>query len=106
MTTKKLSGYSASSLEEQILGGPLTFGAAVEGLRVGEELSQAAFARKLGVSRQYLCDVEKGRRLASPEQAARFAKAFGHPPNVLVRLALQDSIRASGLKLKVSVEAA
>ena len=75
-------------------------------MRVGDDVSQAAFARKLGVSRQYLCDVEKGRRSVSPEQAARFAKAFGHPPNVFVRLALQDAVGASGLKLKVSVDAA
>jgi transcriptional regulator with XRE-family HTH domain len=106
MTTKKSKGSSGSDLEQKILGGPLTFGAAVEALRVGEEISQADFARKLRVSRQYLCDVEKGRRLVSPEQAARFAKVFGHPPNVLVRLALQDAVRASGLKLKVIVEAA
>ena len=106
MTTSKSNGSSISSLEERILDGPLTFGAAVEALRVGEELSQAAFARKLGVSRQYLCDVEKGRRLVKPGQAARFARAFGHPPNVLVELALQDTVRASGLKLKVSVRAA
>jgi transcriptional regulator with XRE-family HTH domain len=106
MTTRKSKGSSDSDLEQQILGGPLTFGAAVEALRIGEEFSQVAFARKLRVSRQYLCDVEKGRRLVSPEQAARFAKAFGHPPNVLVRLALQDAVRASGLKLKVIVEAA
>ena len=106
MTTRKSKGSSASDLEQRILGGPLSFGAAVEALRVGEEISQAEFARKLRVSRQYLCDVEKGRRLVSPEQAARFAKAFGHPPNVLVRLALQDAVRAGGLKLKVSVEAA
>jgi transcriptional regulator with XRE-family HTH domain len=106
MTTRKSKGSSGSDLERRVLGGPLTFGAAVEALRVGEEISQAAFARKLRVSRQYLCDVEKGRRLVSPEQAARFAKAFGHLPNVLVRLALQDAVRASGLKLKVSVEAA
>lgn len=107
MITKKSRDSSDSKrLEEKILGAPLSFGAAVEGLRVGEELSQAAFARKLGLSRQYLCDVEKGRRLVSPEQAARFARAFGHPPNVLVCLALQDSVRACGLKLRVSVEAA
>jgi transcriptional regulator with XRE-family HTH domain len=106
MIIKKSKGSSDSKLEERILGGPLTFGAAVEGLRVGEELSQAAFARKLGVSRQYLCDVEKGRRPVSPGQAARFAAAFGHPPNVLVRLAIQDAVRACGLKLKVTVEAA
>ena len=106
MITKKSSGSSDFDLEERILGGPLTFGAAVEGLRVGERFSQSAFARKLGVSRQYLCDVEKGRRPVSPQQAARFAKAFGHPPNVLVRLALQDAVRAGGLKLKVRIDAA
>jgi transcriptional regulator with XRE-family HTH domain len=106
MTTRKSKGSSGDDLERQILGGPLTFGVAVEGLRVGEGLSQAAFARKLGISRQYLCDIEKGRRFVSPEQAARFARAFGHPPNVLVELALQDVVRASGLKLKVTVRAA
>jgi transcriptional regulator with XRE-family HTH domain len=106
MITRKSKGSSASDLEERLLGGPLTFGAAVEGLRVGEGFSQVEFARKLGVSRQYLCDVEKGRRVVGLEQAARFAKAFGHPPTILVRLALQDAVRASGLKLKVSVEAA
>jgi antitoxin HigA-1 len=106
MVGKKSKGSSGSDLEERILGGPLSFGAAVEALRIGDEFSQAAFARKLGFSRQYLCDVEKGRRLVSPQQAARFAKAFGHPPNVLVRLALQDAVRAGGLKLKVSVDAA
>jgi len=106
MTTRKSKDSSASDLEKRILGKPLTFGAAVEGLRVGENWSQADFARKLGVSRQYLCDVEKSRRLVSAEQAARFAHAFRHPPNVLVQLALQDAVRASGLKLKVIVEAA
>ena len=106
MTTKNLKGSLASSLEKKILGRTLSFGAAVEALRIGENFSQAAFAKKLHISRQYLCDVEKGRRFVSPEQAARFAKAFGHPPNVLVRLALQDSVSACGLKLRVLVEAA
>jgi transcriptional regulator with XRE-family HTH domain len=106
MTTKKTNGSLGSKLEERILGGPLTFGAAVEALRVGEELTQVEFAKKLHVSKQYLCDVEKGRRRVSPEQAAKFAAAFGHPPIVLVRLALQDAVRAGGLKLKVIVDAA
>ncbi|MFN7684733.1 MAG: helix-turn-helix transcriptional regulator [Oligoflexia bacterium] len=96
----------ATELERKVLKGPLTFGQAVEALRMRDEFSQAVFAKKLGVSRQYLCDVEKGRRLVSPEQAARFAKVFGHPAEVLVELALQDAVRDSGLKLKVRVEAA
>lgn len=106
MTTKRSSDSSVSDLERKLLGGPLTFGQAVEALRVRDEITQVAFAKVIGISRQYLCDVEKGRRLVSPEQAARFAKAFGHPAHVLVQLALQDAVRASGLTLKVSVEAA
>lgn len=103
----KLKGSLASNkLEEDLLGGPLTFGMAVAALRIRDRMSQAFFAKKLGVSRQYLCDIEKGRRLVSPEQAARFSKTFGHSPTVLVRLALQDVVRESGLNLKVIVEAA
>ena len=106
MTIKRSKGSSGGDLERKILGGPLTFGEAVEALRVRDEPSQAAFAKKLGISRQYLCDVEKGRRLVSPAQAARFARAFGHPAQVLVKLALQDAMRAARLKLRVAVEAA
>lgn len=106
MTTKKSKDSLASKLEPELLGSPLSFGLAVEGLRIRDALSQAVLAKRIGISRQYLCDVEKGRRAVSPEQAARFAKAFGHPPAVLVQLALQDAVRAGGLKLKVSVEAA
>jgi transcriptional regulator with XRE-family HTH domain len=106
MTTRKSNGSSERKYVEKILGGPLTFGAAVESLRSRDGYSQVAFAKKLDVSRQYLCDVEKGRRLVSPEQAARFAKAFGHPAEVLVQLALQDAVRESGLNLRVRVEAA
>ena len=104
MTTKKSKGFLDSMFEEELLGGPLTFGMAIEALRARDGVSQNTFAKKLKVSRQYLCDVEKGRRLVSPEQAARFAKAFGHPPNVLVRIALQDALRESGLKLRVIVK--
>lgn len=104
MTTSKSKGSSEREYIESILKEPLTFGMAVEALRLRDGLSQTVFAKKLGISRQYLCDVEKGRRLVSPEQAARFAKIFGHPSNVLVQLSLQDSVRESGLKLKVTVE--
>ena len=106
MTTKRSKDSFSDELEKTLLGEPMSFGDAVEALRVREEMTQVTFAKKVGVSRQYLCDVEKGRRLVSPEQAARFAKAFGHPPRLLVQLALQDAVRASGLKLKVAVEAA
>ena len=117
MTTKRSQGSSVASRGskrqaketaaiEALLGGPLTLGLALEALRRGDELSQAEFAKKLGLTSQKLCDIEKGRRQVSPERAAQFAKKLGHPIEVFVRLALQDQVNEGGLKLKVSVEAA
>ena len=110
MTTKKskdfLDSKASAALEHELLGKPLTFGMAIESLRDLHELSQIKLAKKLGISKQYLCDVEKGRKLVSPDQAVRFAKAMGHPPAFFVKLSLQDSVNQTGLKLKVTVEAA
>jgi len=68
-------------------------------------MSQVEFAKKLGISKQHLCDIEKGRKFVSPERAARFAKILGHSGQSFVALALQDIVNQGGLKLKVSVEA-
>ena len=87
------------------LVGELTFGGLIEAMRRAEEMSQVEFAKKLGISKQHLCDIEKGRKFVSPERAARFAKILGHSEQSFVALALQDIVNQGGLKLKVSVEA-
>ena len=91
---------------ERISGGPLTLGRAMESIRKVQELSQDACARKLGVSKSHLCDVEKGRKTVSPERAAKWARALGYPESVLVRLAIQSELDAAGLRYKVEIEAA
>jgi len=109
MTTKKTKGQArreASKYLETIMGGPLTLGAALSGLREADERSLAELARVLGVSRSHLCDIEQGRRVVSPERAARFARALDQSEAQFVRLALQDQIRGAGLRLTVEVKAA
>jgi transcriptional regulator with XRE-family HTH domain len=91
---------------EELMGGPLTLGRALSGIRESDGQSLAQFARRLGISRSHLCDIEHGRRAVSPERAARFAKALKQHQPQFVRLALQDQVRQAGLKLKVKVEAA
>ncbi|MCK6553775.1 helix-turn-helix domain-containing protein [Candidatus Binatia bacterium] len=93
-------------LLEKIARGPLTLGMAIESIRKSEELSQDECARKLGVSKSHLCDVEKGRKTVSPERAAKWARALSYPESVLVRLAIQSELDAAGLKYKVEIEAA
>jgi len=88
------------------IDGPVTLGGMIWSLRVCDEISQAAFAKTLGVSRSHLCDVEKGRKVVSPERAAAWAKILGFPPTVFVKLALQEQLDRAGVKMNVEVEAA
>ena len=88
---------------EQAAGRPLSLGGLLESIRLGEEKSQIAFARKLGVSASHLCDIEKGRKVVSPERAARFAKILGRSPEQFVRLSLQELVDDAGLSMKVDV---
>ena len=64
------------------------------------------YAKKLGLSRANLCDLEKGRKLITPERAARMAKKVGVPEKVLIQLAIQDSLHAARLKYTVELKAA
>ncbi len=91
---------------ERLTGGPLTLGKAMEAIRLSDEQSLSSFSRKLGISRANLCDIEKGRKLVSPERAARFAKTLGYGQRQFVRLALQDQLKHAGLHFRVELEAA
>ena len=91
---------------EKLTGGPVTLGKLLESLRLGEEISQAQFAKRLKISRSHLNDIEKGNKAVSPERAARFAKQLGHSEERFVELSLQSLVDEAGLKLKVAVGAA
>ncbi len=78
MTTKAKAAVEASAFLEQLLGGPLTFGKNLRAIREGDGLTQAAFAEKLGVSKQNLSDIENERRNVSVERAAEWAKKLGY----------------------------
>ena len=102
MPTKKWFGLR--DLEKK--HGPITLGLFLSAFREAEGLSQAEYAKKLGLSRANLCDIEKGRRIASPERAAKIAKAMGVPETALIQLALQDKLREVNLDYKVELKIA
>lgn len=103
MSTKK---SDTRKFLEKLTGGPVTLGKLMESIRLGEELSQAAFAKRLKISRSHLNDIEKGNKAVSPERAARFAKALGHSEERFVELALQSIVDEAGLKMRVAVDVA
>jgi len=107
MTTKSTTRKRRSrEFLEGLTGGPLSFGTLIAAIREGEEMSQVAFADKLGISRSHLCDIEKGRKSVGPGRAARFAQLLGYPQESFVTLALQAQVEEAGLRLNVTVEAA
>jgi len=107
MTTKSKSRKRRTrAFLEGLTGGPLTFSTLLISIREGEEMSQAAFAKELGISRSHLCDIEKGRKSVGPARAARFAHLLGYRQESFVALALQAQVEEAGLRLNVTVEAA
>lgn len=103
-TRKKMR--DAMEFLEELTGGPLTFGEALAAIRNCADMTQTELARRAGVRRSTICDLEKGRRLPSPELAARYAKILRHSEKQFIRLALQDQLRKAGIKYQVSLEAA
>jgi transcriptional regulator with XRE-family HTH domain len=105
MSTKVKKSETMRFLDK-LIGEPETFGGLLEAIRLGDELSQIDFAKKLKISRSQLCDIEKGRKKVSPERAARYAKLLGYSEISFVELALQDLLTESGMSFKVRVYAA
>jgi antitoxin HigA-1 len=103
MSTKK---SEAIRLLEKKTGGPVTIGAFIEAVRLGDAITQPAFAKLLGISKSHLNDIEKGRKAVSPDRAARFARVLGYSEARLVKLSLQDLVHRVGLKFSVDVKAA
>ena len=91
---------------ESITGERLTLGSLLKAIRLGEEMTQENFSTLLAISKQYLCDIEKGRRLISPKLAAKYADKLGYSKNQFIRLCLQDILERDGFHMNVSIEAA
>lgn len=102
MSTKKW--YGESDLVERF--GEMTLGLFLVAFREAEGLTQSEFAKKLGISRANLCDIEKSRKIPSPERSAKIAKKLKVSEKVLVQLSLQDLLKAAHLSYKVELEAA
>jgi transcriptional regulator with XRE-family HTH domain len=96
---------NAKQYLEKILG-KLTLGSAIRAIRLGEEESQTAFASKLNVSTQYLCDLEHNRKIVSAKKANNFAEILGYSPEQFIALAIQDSLNHDGIHMLVEIKAA
>jgi transcriptional regulator with XRE-family HTH domain len=101
MNTKNKIFYGTSDLEKEY--GPLTFAKLLLAYRQGEEMGQVEMSELLGISKQSLCDLEKGRRIPSPKRAAQIAIKLGLLPKSLIELAIQDKLNEDDLHFEVSL---
>lgn len=106
MSTRRIHNEKTLSALSEISGKKLTLGNFLWAIRMADEISQADFAKTLGVSRQYLCDIERGRRFISPKVAAGFAEVLGYSVQQFVRLCLQDIVDRDGVSVHIEVKAA
>ena len=99
MSTKKIG---IAELEKQY--GPLTFGRLLKSHREGEELSQVEMAKKLGLSKQSLNDLESGRKVPSIKRAVQIAKKIGLLEDLMIQLVLQEQVDKEKINVRVTVE--
>jgi DNA-binding transcriptional regulator YiaG len=88
------------------MSGKLTLGKAIRSIRLCEGESQTAFAKRLKMSTQYLCDLEHNRKIVSPKKAKRIAEILGFSPEQFIALAIQDVLNRDGIRLCVELKAA
>ncbi len=86
--------------------GPMTVGLFIKAFREADGFSQTEYAKKLKISRSNLCDIEKGRKLISPNRAAKIAKALKVSETLILKLSLQDSLRQARLNYQIELKKA
>jgi transcriptional regulator with XRE-family HTH domain len=76
MTTKANNAIDALEATKGVWN-KMTFGGLIRSLRVSDEISQVNLAKKLGVSKQFLNDVEHNRKDVGFSFAKRIASVLG-----------------------------
>ena len=91
---------------EGITDGELTFSTLLKTLRQSDDLTQTEYAKFLGISKQYLCDIERGRKSVSVVQVALFAQRLGYPIDFFMEIALKEELHNAGINIPITVKVA
>lgn len=89
---------------KKITGEELSFANMIHSLRMSDEISQVELANMIGISKGIMCDIEKGRRLPTIDQAKNMAEALGYPIQGFIAILFQDQLKKANLKLTVSLD--
>ena len=98
----KITKNTLKNIERQT-GTKLTLGKLIWAIRQADGISQVEFASKLKMTKQHLCDIERGRKSVSPKLASKYAEILGFSKEQFIRLALQDLVDRDGLNIQIEV---
>lgn len=80
-----------------------TLGQLVRSLRDCDEIPQVVLAEKLGVSRQFLSDVENDRKAVGVDFAKKLSKAMGYHIEAFLQPIVNAQLKRAGIKCEVEV---
>jgi putative transcriptional regulator len=98
MTTKRLDKI----LEKDL--GVATFASFMRAARTRLDLTQSEMAKRLGMSKGGICDLEKGRQFVSIELAVKIANKLQLSEAFAIHCVIKDSIRRAGLKYEITIK--
>lgn len=84
----------------------MTFGGLVHSLRISDDISQVELAKKIGVSKQFLSDVEHNRKDVGIGFAKKIADALSYSIEPLIELLIRDQLRRQDLNYIVELKKA
>ena len=84
----------------------MTFGRLVRSLRMSDDISQVVLAKKLGVSKQFLSDVEHDRKDVGIRFAKKISEALGYSVEPLIELLISDQLKKYHLNYTVELKKA
>ncbi len=105
MTTKRNDTELVDALEAtKDIGNKMTFGGLVRSLRLSDEISQVVLAKKLGVSKQFLSDVEHNRKEVGFSFAKKVASVLGYSIEPLLELLIKQQLKRQRLNYVVELK--
>lgn len=105
MTTKDNNAIDALEATKDIWN-KMTFGRLIRALRTSDEISQIELAKKIGVSKQFLNDVEHNRKDVGIGFAKKTASALGYSIEPFLELLIRQQLKRQRLNYTVEIKKA
>jgi transcriptional regulator with XRE-family HTH domain len=103
MNTKLKNTINALEATKDIWS-EMTFGGLVHSLRLSDDITQVELAKRVGVSKQFLSDVEHNRKDVGIAFAKKMSDALGYSIEPLIELLIRDQLRRQHLDYIVELK--